>query len=64
MACLPTCHFRYMTANEINNLINISARIVVSLLFVGLGVWFVMQGGELRPIGTGFLGTVIGFWLK
>ena len=64
MACLPTCHFRYMTAIEQNNLIKTIARILFSLIFVGIGMWFVMQGGELRPIGTGFLGTVIGYWVK
>ncbi len=53
-----------MTATERHNILKTSARILFSLIFVGIGLWFVMRGGELRPTGAGFLGTVIGFWLK
>jgi len=53
-----------MTPTERNNLIKISARIAISIVFVIIGVWFVLEGGDLRPIGTGFLGAVIGYWLK
>ena len=53
-----------MTATERHNLVKTGARILFSLIFVCIGLWFVVQGGELRPIGTGFLGTIIGYWVK
>ena len=53
-----------MTATERNDLLRAIARIVFSIIFIVIGMWFVMKGGELRPIGTGFLGTIIGYWVK
>jgi hypothetical protein len=54
-----------MTAKERTELIDTAIKLFISLIFVGIGVWFLLTGrDDLRTLGAGFLGGVIGYWLK
>jgi hypothetical protein len=41
-------------------------QIVVSLIALGTGVWMLVQGTstEMRELGSGLMGTVLGYWLR
>jgi hypothetical protein len=53
-----------MTSKERETLLKMIGRLVFSAAFIVIGSYYVSKGGDLRPIGTGFLGTVIGYWVK
>jgi hypothetical protein len=53
-----------MTPNFQNNLHSL-ARILFSVAFLIIGVVFTCSGDAVRQcLGAGFLGTVIGYWVK
>ena len=54
-----------MTVKEQKDLIYTWARVVFSLLFFIAGcVMLSSDNNGTRDLGVGFLGTVIGFWLR
>ena len=53
-----------MTQKEIYALVKLGIQLVISLIFVAVGLWFISKGDDLQSVGTGFLGTVIGYWLR
>jgi hypothetical protein len=57
--------FKDLTFEQIKDLTHFLARIVFSIVFIGIGFYLLKESDEgTKKLGAGFLGTVIGFWVK
>jgi len=51
--------------NDIQGILKLIAKLVFSIAFIVIGVVFLYSGDASKEtLGAGFLGTVIGYWIK
>jgi hypothetical protein len=54
-------------AGDSHDLPKFLMQVVVSLIFIGFGIWVLSDTGsseELQKLASGWLGLVIGYWLS
>jgi len=51
--------------NDVQGILKLIAKLVFSITFIVIGVVFLYSGDVSKEtLGSGFLGTVIGYWIK
>lgn len=54
-------------SDEASSLIRLAMEVFVSLVAIGAGIWVLVSGtgsADVQKIATGWMGVVLGFWLK